>query len=163
MKYAFKLDLLQKKIAEYHLANYQNEKRELEQLENELVPLPITRYDLVGHSTDISRTTETTAIKLLYTPYVRRMATGIEAVEKALQYADDTDMKIITLVYWKKSHSVEGAAMEAFIGKSDAYYRINKILAVVAYFLGYIKEDFKKPRARGGKASGTEIQRIINA
>jgi len=167
MKYAFKLDSLQKAVAEYHLANYKAEKKELKAVESKLKPLPETKEELFYEGSEKAKEASENAekaLKMLSSPYANRMLMGTAAVGKALQYADETDMKILSLLYWKKKPlPVEEAALEASITKADALCRINKLLAFTAYFLGYVKEDFTEPEAEGENTLAAEIRKIISS
>ena len=51
---------------------------------------------------------------------------------------DELDKKLIDLVYWKQEYTVEGAGMKIGLSRSAAYQRINKILGMIAFELGYV-------------------------
>lgn len=60
-----------------------------------------------------------------------------EAIEGELALCDETDRRIIELVYIKNKCTPTGAAVEAYVSASEAYARINRFLAGVAERLGY--------------------------
>ena len=69
-------------------------------------------YDEVGHGSGISKPTEQVALKLL--PRVKQQE--FDAVRDALQVTKSSPdgrhkIELIRLVYWKKSHTLSGAAM----------------------------------------------------
>ena len=75
---------------------------------------------------------------MVTSPYIRNLEQTAEAIGRVLSTLDTTDMRLIDLVYWKESYTVEGAAMMAGLGKSAAYARINGILGQIAVELGYV-------------------------
>lgn len=145
MKYSFKLSPIGKQVAEWHLSNYRQEKQNYEREKRELISTPIQHYGgLQTRSRTPTRTTENHALDIITAPYLRRMEVGINAVERTLQECDQTDRELVDLVYFKKTHSIEGAGVATHLSKSAAYKRINAILACVAYELGYYKIEGRK-------------------
>lgn len=141
MKYTFDLPTTIRNIAEWQIENYPKDKRQLAEMEKEMIRHPISNYNFYGGgrtATVDSRPTERNAFAILSDQYIQRMATGVNAVETALKGTDKTDKMLITLVYWNRTHSVEGAALECCISKAAAYQRLNKILGLVAVGMGFI-------------------------
>lgn len=78
-------------------------------------------YDAVGHGSGISKPTEQVALKLL--PRVKQQE--FDAVREALKEteADPSGkykLELIRLVYWKRSHTVDGAGYAIGIGSRTA-------------------------------------------
>lgn len=85
-----------------------------------------------------SRSTETTALRELRPEQQRRLDSVRNAIATTNRYRNGRDrLKIIDLVYWKRTHTLQGAALHcnycydtvqewnaAFIELVDAYYRI---------------------------------------
>lgn len=141
MKYTFDLPPTIKGIAEWQIANFKKDRTQLETLKRDLIWHPTANYDFYGGArgtTIDSRPTERNALAIVSDQYIRRMEIGVNAVEMALKGADQTDIRLVTLVYWSRSHSVVGAAMECHISKAAAYQRLNKILGLVAFGMGFI-------------------------
>ena len=140
MKYRFSLSPAVKTICEWTLQNYKSDKRLLETMKTDLISCPIVNYgEITGNKSGMAtRSTENAAIRMISVPYLNRIENSIEAVERALEHADQTDRQLVTLVYWKQSHSVEGAAIQCNLSKSAAYQRLNAILGCIAFHLGYI-------------------------
>ena len=138
-----KLDPLAKKLAEWQLAHYKSDKQELESIENAMIHIPTAKYGGAppnGGSYE-KRPTEQEAMRLMQMqpPYVRRLSLGIYAVDKALAQADKVDVDLVRLVYWEQRCTIDGAAMRNYISKTAAYKRINRLLILIAFELGYVK------------------------
>ena len=142
MRYKVSLPPPIKSLAEWQLENYRQDKKQLEQLEMDMIRHPIANYDYFSGSRGSpgeNRPTENNAILILSAPYLQRIGMGVQAVEFALRGIEKTDLQLVTLVYWQKSKNVEGASMECNVSKSSAYRRINDILVRIAYGMGYLK------------------------
>lgn len=142
MKYKFDLPPAIKALAEWQLENYRKDKKLLQEIEADMIYIPIASNNIYGGgraTTVDSRPTEKNAINLVSAPYIQRMEMGVNAVERALRGADPNDLKLISLVYWTKTNSVEGASVKCNMSKSCAYKRLNEILACIAYGMGYIR------------------------
>ena len=151
MKYAFDLPPVIKEIAEWQLANYRSEKNQLADLKKEKIQISASNYDgyvVNGSSKGEPRPTERDAIIITSDPYIRRMEIGINAVERALDQADQTDLRLISLVYWAKTNNVEGASIKCNLSKSAAYQRLNVILGYIACGMGFFKYDDIKAKRR---------------
>ncbi len=85
-----------------------------------------------------SRTTETIATRTLNATDQRNLDAVKKAIETTMRYRNgDLRIRVIDLMYWKKTHTMEGAAMQthvsirtaqdwhnAFVELVDAYLRI---------------------------------------
>ena len=140
MKYKFDLSPSIKNTVEWQLQYYQEDKRNLEALKKDLIPSTVQQYSLTAgvDGGGAKRTTEDITMSIISTPYIRRLELTCDAIQRALKNFDGVDMKLIELVYWKREYTVEGAGMKIGLSKSAAYQRINKILGLIAYELGYV-------------------------
>lgn len=107
--------------------------------ETELKSSKITpSYSGMSGSSSASRTVEDLALREL-SPEEQRVLTAVrQAIATTLRYRNGTlRMRLIDLVYWKATHTLQGAAMccyvsrdtayewhQAFIDLVDAYYRV---------------------------------------
>lgn len=139
-KYKFSLSAPVKSYVEWQLEHYHEDKRQLEQYKLDLMPAATANYNFNGggRSSEPGNPTERAAIKMLTNPYILNTERSINAIEAVLSRCDETDIKIITMVYWKRTHTVSGAGMKAGLSQSGTYLRINKILCTVALELGLI-------------------------
>lgn len=65
-------------------------------------------------------------------------AMSIKAIERALKKADAIDMELLKLVYWRKTHTVDGAGQKVGLSKSAAYRRLNRIFRDIALEMGLV-------------------------
>lgn len=138
-KYKFKLDARVKGIVEWRLARYREDKRELEAAVERLMPSPTPTYSLVsGGSGSAGRRTEEQAFIILSSPYLMQIEHDCKAIDRAMQRFDQTDMKLIELVYWRQEYSIEGAGQLIGLSKSSAYRHVNAILTAVAVEMGLV-------------------------
>lgn len=137
MKTKVKLSKIEKEVAEWTLSTYREEKKLYEAEKNALIKTPIQRYEAQPKARSAERATENMALNIITAPYLRRMEISLQAVENTIKYCDEIDRQLLEKVYFRKTHSVEGAGLEAHISKTAAYARINTILASISYWLGY--------------------------
>lgn len=138
-KYKYSLNEKIKGYVEFQLAHYNEIRRDLEREKDAMMPSTVAKYGIGGgHGSEASRTTENIGLRMATSPYIRNLEQTAEALGRVIGKLDDTDLKLVDLVYWKGSYTVEGAAMIAGIGKSAAYSRINDILGRAAIELGCV-------------------------
>ena len=138
-KYKYSLNEKIKGYVEFQLAHYNEIKRDLDREKDAMMPSTVAKYGIGGgHGSDASRTTENIGLRMVTSPYIRNLEQTADALGRVIGKLDDTDLKLVDLVYWKGSYTVEGAAMIAGIGKSAAYSRINDILGRAAIELGCV-------------------------
>lgn len=70
--------------------------------------------------------------------YLRELEKSVNAVAYVVERLNGEDRALIELVYWRGSHSVEGAARQLHFSKSSAYRHINGILTDLAREFGYV-------------------------
>ena len=140
MKYKFDLSPSIKNTVEWQLQYYKEDLRQLESMKKDAIPSTVQGYSLTAgvDGGEAKRTTEEITMQIIGSPYIRRLELTCDAIQRALKNFDNIDMRLIELVYWKREYTVEGAGMKIGLSKSAAYQRVNKILGVVAYELGYV-------------------------
>ena len=140
MRYKFDLAPAVKSTVEWQLRYYKEDKRQLETLWKDMIPSPTPGYSQTGGVSGgtVGRDTEDVTIKIISSPYIRRIELTCSGIERAINQMDDTDKKLIDLIYWRAEYTVEGAGMKIGLSKSAAYQRVNKILGTIAYELGYV-------------------------
>lgn len=139
-KYKFTLTPKIRGYVEWQLEHYQDDKKQLEQYKNDLIPSATAGYSLTGgiQSGSVSNPTEKTSIKLITNSYIQATERSILAIERTLERCDKNDIKLIQLIYWTRSHTPEGAGMVVGLSRQGTYNRINKILTAIALELGII-------------------------
>ena len=127
-------------FVEWQLEHYLEDRRNMENFRDSLIPSGTAQYGGIGggHGSGVSNPTERAGIKLATNPYILHMERSCKAIENALKHCDSVDMRLIDLIYWKRSHTVTGAGIEIGLTKTPAYYRVNKILCRIAKEMGFI-------------------------
>ena len=121
------------------LKHYSQTKAELEAYKNSLIPSPITKYNAEpGGSAGEHRPTEMLAYKLMTDVYGRNQEQVIHALDSVLAQTDPDTRKLIDLLYWKNTHSIEGAALVLNWSRKTAYNKLNAVLTAIALELGLI-------------------------
>jgi RinA family phage transcriptional activator len=139
-RYKFSLNPKVKGYIEWQLEHYKEDKKQLEAYRRDMIPSATQSYSLTGgvNSGGTSNPTEQAAIRLATNPYILSAERSIKAIEAVLERCDETDLKLIDLVYWRRTHTVVGAGMKVGLGRNGAYKRINKILSGIALEMGII-------------------------
>ena len=140
MRYRFTLQPRLRNTAIWTLEHYHEDKRQMEDYKKQFIPSGTAPYSPTGgiNAGEPGRPTENAALKIASSPYLRTMEWNIAAVERALDKLDEIDLNIIDMVYWKKSHTVEGAGMKVGLSRRAAYDHINNILCRVALEMGLV-------------------------
>lgn len=128
-----------KGYVEWELEHHQESVRMLSEYEVNL--MPSTTQTISNEPKGIGNASDKTAdaaCRLLTDKYIQTAERNKNAIDRVTGALDDTDKQLVTLVYWKKSHTVEGAARTIPIGKTAAYDRINKIIYALALEMGLI-------------------------
>ena len=127
----------------WQLEHYQTNRAQLESIKRDLIPSPTPTYGgSEGHSTEAHRTTEDITIQISSSAYVRNLEHTVKAIQYVIDRLDDTDLRLIELVYFRGSHTVDGAAMIVNLSSRTAYRHINNVLTAVALELGLINVSF---------------------
>lgn len=139
MRYAYSLAKPVKQYVEWELQHYHQRIVFLADMKEALMPRIASVLDSTGGGGGgLSDTTADAAVRIATDEHISRLETKISAVRRVVEAADDIDRTLISLRYWRQTHTVDGAARAANISTSAAYYRINKILCSIAKELGEI-------------------------
>ena len=138
MKYKFSLNEKVKGIVEWELEHYNESKRELETVKNDMMPTMIQSMNGMPGSHEASRQTEQVALKITTSAYINRLEKSVHAIDSVLDKLDDTDKQIVALVYWQKAYNIIGAGQRVGLSPSGAYKRINAILSLTAMEMGFV-------------------------
>lgn len=142
MRYKFSLKPEIRNTVEWELSSYRENKRQLGKIKRDMIPSGVQQYSPTA-GTDgggAKRSTEEVTMKIISSPYIYRLEHTVEAIERAMEYFDRDEMRLIELIYWRKEYTPEGAGAVIEMSRATVYRRLNKILCIVAFELGYIKE-----------------------
>ena len=138
--------ILQPRVRDFvawQLEHYQTNRAQLESIKRDLIPSPTPNYGgSEGRSTEAHRTTEDIMVQISSSAYVRNLEQTVKAIQYVIDRLDDTDLRLIELVYFRGSHTVDGAAMIVNLSSRTAYRHINNVLTAVALELGLINVSF---------------------
>lgn len=139
-RYKFSLTQKIRDYVEWRLEHYHEDKKQLEQYKNDMIPSATNSYSMTGGVSrgSVSQPTENIAIRMATSPYILATERSCADIERALSRFDKIDMQLIDLVYWKRSYTIIGAGEKVGLAKSDAYAHINKILGVIALEMGLV-------------------------
>ena len=139
MKYKKQLPKEVKRIAEYHLRFYQQNKKELQRYQLDSIPSATPSYAAAvgGHDPE-SRPAERVALKLATDRYIFQLEQSIAIVEDVLSRLTRADAFLVHHVYWMHDLTVSGAANKMHMDTSTAYEHLNNILFEIAMQLGYV-------------------------
>ncbi len=113
---------------------------ELKQKKNDLQKINVTpAYAPTIRGSETGRTTETAALKQL-PPAEEMWVDAVElAMEEVLRHRDGKEvMAVVELVDFKRTHSVEGAALALNMGYATAWRRRSRFVYIVAKKAGYL-------------------------
>lgn len=138
--------ILQPRVRDFvawQLEHYPSNRSQLESIKRDMIPSPTPTYGgSEGHSNEAHRTTEDIMVQISSSAYVRQLEQTVKAIQYVIDRLDDTDLRLIELVYFKGTHTVGGAAMIVNMSQSAAYNHINKILVAVALELGLVNDGY---------------------
>ena len=142
MKYRFSLKPEVRATVEWELESYREDKRQLIIAMRDMIPSGVQGLSPTAgiDGGEAKRSTEEVTLKIISAPYIRRLEIKVDAIDRALTRVDDTDMKLIDLIYWRKLYTPEGAGMAIGMSRATVYRRLNKIFCAVAFEMGYIKD-----------------------
>ena len=134
--------ILQPRVRDFvawQLEHYQINRAQLESIKRDLIPSPTpTCGGSEGRSIEAHRTTEDITIQISSSAYVRQLEQTVAAIRYVVDRLDMTDLQLVELVYFKGTHTVEGAAIIVGLSRTAAFSHINKVLTAVALELGLI-------------------------
>ena len=126
-----------KTFVKWHLEHYPANLRELKDRRACLTELRALDPWGMG-AAGMGRPTEGAAVKLSTDRYIRELERSVQAVDYVVGRLNPTDRALIDMVYWRGSHTVEGAAMKLNISTSAAYRHLNGVMTQLAIEMGYI-------------------------
>ena len=125
---------------------YPGLKQEYEALHTQNITDELSGMPKSGGST---RTVENIALKELPKPKQAEYEAVRQAVEGTKRLASGAErLKIINLVFWKQSHTLQGAALEAHISYDTAINYHGEFIRLVAYYRDLITYDEVKEKKR---------------
>ena len=139
-KYKFSLSGQIRGYIEWQLEHFKEDKRQLEQYKNEIMQQGAINYSAAPSHSGISNPTEKAGILLTSSPYILTTERNIQAIEKVLERCDKADLTLIDLIYWRRTHTVEGAGMKVNYSRRTAYRKINSIICMVALEMGLVSK-----------------------
>lgn len=77
-------------------------------------------------------------VQISSSAYIRQLEQTVAAIRYVVDRLDMTDLQLVELVYFKGTHTVEGAAIIVGLSRTAAFNHINKVLTAVALELGLI-------------------------
>lgn len=138
MRYRYSLNSQIRGYIEWQLEHYHDDKRQLEEHKRDMMPQVTPNYSPQTGGTGISNPTESAAIRMLTSQYIGSLERSTAAITRVLAGLDDTDKQMVDLVYWKRSHTIEGAGMKVHLSRRSAYRHVNNILYQIAVELGLV-------------------------
>lgn len=136
-KTVFNLHPRVRAFIEWRLEHYREDKRTLSEYRADMMPSNTPRYTAEPGAPGSGRPTEELAAKLAANPYILDLERGINAIEHVLTRLTPERQRLIELVYFKGSYTVEGAAQVLHVSRRTAYRHINEVLTAIAAELGY--------------------------
>ena len=138
--------ILQPRIRDFvawQLEHYFQNKLQLEELKRDLIPSPTPTYGGSGsHSNEAHRTTEDVAIQICSPVYIQQLEQNVRGIGFVLERLDTIDTRLIRMVYFEGTHTVEGAAQVVHLSRTAAYNHINAVLTAIALELGLINAGY---------------------
>ncbi len=96
---------------------------------------------LPGGKGGISRTTETTALRQLPPARQREYDAVTQAIEQTKRMRTGTErLAVVDMVLWKRSHNVDGAALQLYISETTARRYHSDFIRLVGFCYGL--EDY---------------------
>lgn len=137
-KYKYSMPPRVKSMVEWQLEHYWQDKQNLEQFWRDSLPSATPNYSGIPGGSDVGRNAEDTALRIISSPYVAQAERSVKAIEKVLSATNDIDKRLVRLVYWQQTYTVEGAANVLHMNRATAYRHLNDVLQKIALELGYI-------------------------
>lgn len=97
-------------------------------------------YSPQGHGSEASRTTELVALRGFTGQKEREYEAVRQAAEETARYRDGSlRMKFIELLFWKKTHTLEGAAMACNVSYRTARRWHTDFIMLTATYMRYLE------------------------
>lgn len=127
-----------RKMMIYHLSHYEKYKKELATQYMLMIPSPTAQLTGMPSAGEPGRTTENIAIRIADNAYIIELVRRINAIEYVLSRMSKEDRSLIEMCYIRKSHTVQGAAIQLHMSERSAYYHCTLILTALAEELAQI-------------------------
>ena len=140
MRYKFSLNPKIKGYVAGQLEHYKEDKKQLEEYKNDMIPSAVQQLSWTSGVSggSVSNPTEQIGLKIATSQYILPTERSIRAIEKVLGLCEEADLKLIYMVSWKQSYTIEGAALKLHYSPRTGYRRINNVLCMVALELGLV-------------------------
>jgi RinA family phage transcriptional activator len=126
-------------VIEHELYNYDETKREIEQLKNELIETPPTpmheRMDI--QNSEISDPTHSKAYKILSNTFITHMERTVRAIDRSLAQLDEIHNEIFELKY-RQGKSWQIISIDMSISRPQYFKKRRELVRQVAYNMGFI-------------------------
>lgn len=99
----------------------------------------VPTYDAMPHGNEVSRTTEGYALRTLPEQEEIVIKAVDDAISEILHHKDGEEIiQLITMVYFQKTHTVEGAGAKMFISRDTAWRKMSRFIQIVGKNMGYM-------------------------
>lgn len=96
-------------------------------------------YSPSGHGSEINRSTESAALRGLTGQSGREYMAVKTAIEVTGKYKNGQErLKFIDLIFWKRTHSLEGAAMACYVSPATGRTWHKEFIRLTASFMGFL-------------------------
>lgn len=96
-------------------------------------------YSPQGHGSEASRTTELVALRGFTGQKEREYEAVRQAAEETARHKDGAlRMKLVDLVFWSRTHTLDGAIMECYVGQRTGWQWHGDFIRLVAKNLGLL-------------------------
>lgn len=125
---------------ESELRDYEQTKREWENLQDEIVYGSSCGDDSGIRGTDISRPAEQKALKLITNKRLAQLERTIKSFERVLTNLQEERFRLVVLRYWTSPQPLtdDGIAMDLNIDKATLYRWVNGIMLALAKEMGLV-------------------------
>jgi len=126
------------KLIESELYCYNETKKELEQLEEEILE-GSTYQEVCVQSSTLGDTTANKAVKLISSKAIMECERRIKAIDKALfiLQQDETKLRLLQMKYFERRFSDIGIQQELHISRETFYRWRKEIIKLVGEYLGW--------------------------
>lgn len=115
------------------IRDYPDKKEELAQMQRTSMT---ANYNAMPHGSEASRTTERVALRGFAGQKQREYDGVVSAIDETLTRADGVErLRLIDLIFWHKTHTLEGAAMQCNVSYATAKNWHNDFIRMVAKYM----------------------------